>query len=94
MNRVQTLLRALDLSQPQLGAWLRTSQSQVSRMVSGQAEPGPVSILLDQLEQVIDVRGLEVARAWVLSGAATPDGDAVAAESTDAAMMAAHFGGK
>ena len=62
----------LRLSQPELAQWLRVTQPTVYRLAAGQDEPGPVSRLFDQLEQVIASRGADEARAWLLSGALWP----------------------
>lgn len=48
-NRVASLLDHLGWTQGQLADHLGVSRSVVSRMCSGQAEPGPVSKLLDAL---------------------------------------------
>ncbi len=68
-TRTATLIETLDLSQPEMARWLRTTQPTVSRMASGQPEPGPVSRLLDHLESVLADAGRDAARALVLSGA-------------------------
>lgn len=59
------------------------TQATVSRLVSGQAEPGPISKLLDMLEQSIVVLGPRAAREWVLDGTISPDAiaDGLAAEA-------------
>jgi transcriptional regulator with XRE-family HTH domain len=52
--RIARLRRALGWSQYQMGAFLRVSQPTVWNMENGQAEPGPVSKLLDQLEEALE----------------------------------------
>jgi predicted transcriptional regulator len=73
MTRTATILATLDLGQPQLAGWLRVTQATVSRLVSGQTEPGPISKLLDQLEDVLSSLGPEAARELVLTGVVSPD---------------------
>ena len=84
------MLARLSLSQPQLAQWLRVSQATVHRLAVGTSEPGPISKLLDQLEAVVAERGVEAARAWVLSGASSPEEPEPARPSH---LMQSGFGG-
>ncbi len=59
LSRCERLRLALRVSQPQFAVLLGVSQQTVSRMENGQAEAGPVSILLDIIERDI-AAGLDV----------------------------------
>ncbi|HEV2552737.1 MAG TPA: helix-turn-helix transcriptional regulator [Bosea sp. (in: a-proteobacteria)] len=52
--RTARLRRALDLSQSEMAARLGVSQSTVDRLEKGQRETGPVSRLLDLIENELD----------------------------------------
>lgn len=54
MTRTARILDQLGWPQQRLAAWLGCSQSKVSRMAGGEPEQGPVSRLLDRLEQEIE----------------------------------------
>ncbi|OYX02357.1 MAG: hypothetical protein B7Z14_03675 [Bosea sp. 32-68-6] len=50
MTRIERLRNAMNWTQPRMAEWLGVTQATVSRLESGQAESGPISKLLDQLE--------------------------------------------
>jgi predicted XRE-type DNA-binding protein len=62
MEKVQTriarLMGALNWNQPAMGRYLGITQPSVCRLVNGWAESGPVSKLLDQLEEKLKSEGL------------------------------------
>jgi hypothetical protein len=68
MTRMSHLIAELGLAQPNFARWLKVTQPTISRLALGQPEPGPVSLLLDQLESLLARDGAEAARAIVLSG--------------------------
>lgn len=69
MTRTARILSTIEVDQSRLAVYLHCSRSVVSRLASGQLEPGPVSRLLDQLEALLQRDGAAAARAIVLSGA-------------------------
>lgn len=50
-TRIARLMSALDWKQPVMADYLGVTQPSVCRMVNGSVESGPVSRLLDQLEE-------------------------------------------
>jgi cytochrome c-type biogenesis protein CcmH/NrfG len=72
-SRAAAMLATLSLSQPQLGQWLRVSQTTVHRLATSSSETGPISKLLDMLEQAIVTLGPKAAREWVLEGKISSD---------------------
>lgn len=55
--RIKTLRTAIGWSQGRMARYLRLSQASVSNMENGQEESGPVSALLDQLEENVRLSG-------------------------------------
>ena len=49
--RTKRLIEALGLTQAEMAEMLGVRQATVSRLVAGQRESGPVSILLDAIER-------------------------------------------
>lgn len=49
LTRVSALMTALGLSRQVVADVLRVDPTTVSRLANGQPEPGPVSVLLDQV---------------------------------------------
>lgn len=71
--RIKALRERLGWSQRQMAAYLRLGQPAVSRMEAGQREQGPVSVILDKIED--DLRdagrqGSQILVAHSLSDAA------------------------
>jgi transcriptional regulator with XRE-family HTH domain len=50
MTRIERLRNAMNWTQPRMAEYLGVRQATVSRLENGQAESGPISRLLDQLE--------------------------------------------
>ena len=53
MTRIERLRNAMNWTQPRMAEYLGVRQATVSRLENGQAESGPISRLLDQLEAVV-----------------------------------------
>jgi hypothetical protein len=92
MTRTELLLDTLGIDQQALADHLRCSRSVVSRLKTGVTpDDGPVSKLLDQIEQAIVTLGPKAAREWVLSGAISTEtlAEGLAAEAMYEAMKRA-----
>jgi transcriptional regulator with XRE-family HTH domain len=62
MEKVQTriarLMGVLNWNQPAMGRYLGITQPSVCRLVNGRSESGPISRLLDRLEEQLKSEGL------------------------------------
>lgn len=52
-TRISDLLRRLEWPQQRMADFLRLRQPSIARLVAGQEESGPVSLLLDQLAEAL-----------------------------------------